>query len=194
MALGDAILKQLSKNADKVGDGDQPTSMSSKLKNKAALIISIFAAIYSVDAFIGSQISSKILNNTIHVNDVWNFYQAKSIKQMVTEYSKDIAIRDKDTSKIAEMQALIDRYESDPKTGEGKKELLVKAKSIEAEIDHLKRQSPWIGLAGSIMQISIVLITASMLSAGMMMFWGGILAQVVALAIMGQGLFLWFAI
>ena len=194
MALGDALLKQISKNADKVTDGEDKPSVASKLKNKAALIISIFAAIYSVDAFIGSQISSKILNNTIHVNDVWNFYQAKSIKQMVTEYSKDIAIRDKDAAKTKELQSLIDRYESDPASGEGKKELLVKAKKIEAEIDHLKRQSPWIGLAGSIMQISIVLITASMLSAGMMMFWGGILAQVVALAIMGQGLFLWFAI
>ena len=194
MALGDALLKQISKNADKVNEGEDKPSVASKLKNKAALIISIFAAIYSVDAFIGSQISSKILNNTIHVNDVWNFYQAKSIKQMVTEYSKDIAIRDKDATKTKELESLIDRYESDPASGEGKKELLVKAKKIEAEIDHLKRQSPWIGLAGSIMQISIVLITASMLSAGMMMFWGGILAQVVALAIMGQGLFLWFAI
>lgn len=194
MALGDALLKQISKNADKVTDGEDKPSVASKLKNKAALIISIFAAIYSVDAFIGSQISSKILNNTIHVNDVWNFYQAKSIKQIVTEYSKDIAIRDKDAAKTKELQSLIDRYESDPASGEGKKELLVKAKKIEDEIDHLKRQSPWIGLAGSIMQISIVLITASMLSAGMMMFWGGILAQVVALAIMGQGLFLWFAI
>ena len=191
MALGDAILKTLSKNADKVNDGDQPSTMSSKLKNKAALIISVFAAIYSVDAFIGSQISSKILNNTIHVNDVWNFYQAKSIKQMITEYSMDIAVRDKDATKISDMKALIDRYESDPKTGEGKKELLVKAKGIEAEIDHLKRQSPWIGLSGSIMQISIVLITASMLSAGMMMFWGGILAQAVAVLLMSQGIWLW---
>jgi Domain of unknown function (DUF4337) len=192
MALGDALLKQVSKNADKVGDNQN--TISNKLKNKAALIISIFAAIYSVDAFIGSQIGSKILNNTIHVNDVWNFYQAKSIKQMVTEYSKDIAVRDKDIAKTKELQSLIDRYESDPATGEGKKELLAQAKKIEAEIDHLKRQSPWIGLAGSIMQISIVLITASMLSAGMMMFWGGILAQIVALAIMGQGLFLWLPI
>lgn len=191
MALGDAILKTLSKNADKVNDGDQPSTMSSKLKNKAALIISIFAAIYSVDAFIGSQISSKILNNTIHVNDVWNFYQAKSIKQMITEYSMDIAVRDKDATKISDMKALIDRYESDPKTGEGKKELLVKAKGIEAEIDHLKRQSPWIGLSGSIMQIAIVLVTASMLSAGMMMFWGGILAQAVAVLLMSQGIWLW---
>jgi hypothetical protein len=189
MALFDAILKQVSKNADKVGVEQETTT--SKLRNKAALIISLFAAIYSVDAFIGSQISSRILNNTVHVNDVWNFYQAKAIKQMITEYSKDIAIRDKDTAKIESMQALIDRYESDPKSGEGKKELLAKAKGIEAEIEHLKRQSPWIGLAGSIMQIAIVLITASMLSAGALMFWGGIGTMIFATGLMLQGIFFW---
>lgn len=190
MALFDAVLKKVSQNADKV-NGDQETT-TNKLKNKAALIISLFAAIYSVDAFIGSQISSKILNNTIQVNDMWNFYQAKSIKQMVTEYSKDIAIRDKDMTKVKDMQALIDRYESDPKSGEGKRELLVKAKAIEAEIDRLKHQSPWIGLAGSIMQIAIVLITASMLSAGALMFWGGIGTMIFATGLMLQGIFLWF--
>jgi len=190
MALFDAILKKVSQNADKVNA--EPETTTNKLKSKAALIISLFAAIYSVDAFLGAQISSRILNNTVHVNDVWNFYQAKAIKQMITEYSKDIAIRDKDDSKVAAMQALIDRYESDPKSGEGKKELLVKAKGIEAEIEHLKRQSPWIGLAGSIMQIAIVLITASMLSAGALMFWGGIGTMVFATGLMLQGIFLWF--
>jgi hypothetical protein len=189
MALFDAILKKVSQNADKVNG--EPETTTNKLKSKAALIISLFAAIYSVDAFIGSQIGSRILNNTVHVNDVWNFYQAKAIKQMITEYSMDIAIRDNDTAKIERMKALIDRYESDPKSGEGKKELLVKAKGIEAEIEHLKRQSPWIGLAGSIMQIAIVLITASMLSAGALMFWGGIGTMIFATGLMLQGIFLW---
>jgi Domain of unknown function (DUF4337) len=189
MALFDAILKKVSQNADKVNA--EPETTTNKLKSKAALIISLFAAIYSIDAFLGAQIGSRILNNTVHVNDVWNFYQAKAIKQMITEYSMDIAIRDNDTAKIERMKALIDRYESDPKSGEGKKELLVKAKGIEAEIEHLKRQSPWIGLAGSIMQIAIVLITASMLSAGALMFWGGIGTMIFATGLMLQGIFLW---
>jgi hypothetical protein len=47
-------------------------------------------------------------------------------------------------------------------------------------------------MAGSVMQIAIVLLTASMLTAGAMLFWGGIAAQLAALALMSQGLFLWF--
>jgi hypothetical protein len=190
MALGDSLLKQVSKDADKITSEAQ--TFTSKLKSRAALVISIFAAIYSIDAFIGSRISSTILNQTIHVNDVYNFYQAKSIKQNIAEYARDTAIRDKDTKKAEELEAAIARYESDPKTNEGKRELLAQASVIDAEIDHLKRQSPWIGLAGSIMQIAIVLITASILSSGMLMFWAGLGAMVGALALMGQGLFLWF--
>jgi hypothetical protein len=189
MALGDALLKQLSNKANQVGD--QPESKFAGLKSKAALIISIFAAIYSIDAFLASTISSRILNNTIAVNDVWSFYQAKSIKQSIAEISRDIAVREKDPKRAEELQANINRYESDPATGEGKRELMAKAKKIEAEIEHLKKQSPWIGLAGSIMQISIVMLTASILSAGMLMFWGGLVAQVAALVIMSHGILLW---
>ena len=190
MALSDVLLKQLSKNADKVADGQQTTS--SKLKGKAAIIISVFAAIFSVNAFIQSQTASLILNNTIKANDVYSFYQAKSIKQSMAEYAQEDANRAGDKKRADELQKRIDRYESDPATGEGKRELLAKAKQIEAERDHAKKQSPWIGIAGSVMQIAIVLLTASILSTGMLMFWGGLGAMTAALALMGQGLFLWF--
>jgi hypothetical protein len=42
------------------------------------------------------------------------------------------------------------------------------------------------------MQIAIVLLTASILSSGMLMFWAGLGAMGVALVIMAQGLFLFF--
>ena len=195
MALSDILLKQLSKNANKVNtEGEQPEGATNKLKSKAALIISVFAAIFSVNAFIQSQLASTILNNTIHANDVYSFYQAKSIKQNLAEMQLDDAIDRKETAKIATLKAKIDRYESDPATGEGKKELLAQAKKIEAERDLAKKKAPWIGIAGSIMQIAIVLLTASILSTGAMMFWAGLGAQAVALIIMSHGLLLWLPI
>jgi Domain of unknown function (DUF4337) len=189
MALGDTLLNQLRKNAEK--NGDAPTTTSG-LKSKAAMIISIFAAIFSVNAFIGSQLSSSILNNTIKANDIYSFYQAKSIKQTMAEYAQEDAVRAGDKKRAEELEARINRYESEPATGEGKRELLAKAKELEAVRDHAKKQSPWIGIAGSIMQIAIVLLTASILSSGMLMFWAGLGAMGVALVIMAQGLFLFF--
>jgi len=189
MALGDTLLNQLRKNAEK--NGDTPTTTSG-LKSKAAMIISIFAAIFSVNAFIGSQLSSSILNNTIAANDIYSFYQAKSIKQTMAEYAQEDAVRAGDKKRGEELQVRIDRYESDPVTGEGKRELLAKAKHIEADRDLAKKKSPWIGIAGSVMQIAIVLLTASILSSGALMFYGGLSAMTIALVLMSQGLFLWF--
>ena len=199
MALGDVLLKQLSKKSDQVGEA--PTS---KIKSKAALIISIFAAIYSFDAYIGNTLSSRILNETIHLNDVYSFYQAKSIKQSLYQMAADdveMVLEDKAlaettrqqlTDRLNKYKSAVARYESDPATGEGKRELLASAKQIEASRDHAKKQAPWIGVAGSVMQISIVLITASILSAGMLMFWAGLIAQAAAIGMMLQGLFLFF--
>jgi len=189
MALSDILLKQLSKNKDKVGE---TTTTSDKIKGKAAMIISIFAAIFSINAFIGSQLSSSVLNNTIKANDIYSFYQAKSIKQTMAEYAQEDATRAGDKKRADELQVRIDRYETDPASGEGKRELLAKAKATEEIRDYAKKQSPWIGIAGSVMQIAIVLLTASILSSGMLMFWAGLGAMGVALVIMAQGLFLFF--
>lgn len=186
MALGDTLLNQLRKSAEKNGEVQ---TTSNKLKSKAALIISIFAAVYSVNAFIGGQLSSKILNSTIEINDTYSFYQAKSIKQTQYELAAD-DVEGKDQKRYQAYRAAVDRYENEP--NEGKKALLAKAKHLEQERDLAKKKSPWIGIAGSIMQIAIVLLTASILSAGVALFWSGLGAMILALGIMSQGMFLWF--
>jgi hypothetical protein len=186
MALGDVLLKQLTKNKDKVG-GEAPTG---GLKSKAALIISLFAAIYSFNAFMSGQLSSSILNNTIKANDTWAFYQAKSIKQTQYDIAAEEAQARGDNKKYTEYRARVERYETEPE--EGKRDLMAKAKQIEADRDLAKKKSPWIGIAGSIMQIAIVLLTASILSSGMLMFWAGLGTMVFAIGLMLQGLFLFF--
>ena len=186
MALSDVLLKQLSKNKDKVGD----TSPANNLKSKAALIISLFAAIYSFNAFMSGQISSSILNNTIKANDTWAFYQAKSIKQTQYDIAAEEAQARGDNKKYVEYLARVERYETEP--AEGKRDLMAKAKQIEADRDLAKKKSPWIGIAGSIMQIAIVLLTASILSSGILMFWAGLGAMGFAIVLMMQGLFLFF--
>ena len=191
MALSDALLKQLSKKTTTT-EGDEPAP--TPLKSKAAMIISVFAAVYSICVFFQGQLSSTILNNTIKANDTWAFYQAKSIKQTLAEMQMDDAIAAKDTAKAAALKAKIDRYESDPATGEGKRELLAEAKKIEAERDLAKKKAPWIGVAGSVMQIAIVLLTASILSSGVLMFYAGFVAMAAALVLMSQGMLLWMPI
>ena len=86
----------------------------SKFKERAGWIITLFAAMLAVNSILDSGNSSQILDDTIEANNVWAFYQAKSIKQNLTEMRYDDAIARKDFKKAETLKAKIDRYESDP--------------------------------------------------------------------------------
>jgi hypothetical protein len=196
MALIDSVLNLITKqpkdpNAPKPPVGSR-SEREAKLKDKAGMVISVFALLLAVNSWYGGTLSSKTLNNTIAANNVWAFYQAKSIKQTLAEQSLDDAQYRKDTAKSEKLQAKIDRYESDPKTGEGKKELFEKARKLEAERDEAKKRSPWIGYASTLYQLSIVVLSASILAVSMSMFWGSFFVAGLGVMLSAQGVFLWF--
>lgn len=162
-----------------------------KIKDKAGWVITVLAALLAVNTYISSGNSSKVLNNTIKANDTWSFYQAKSIKQSLAEMAYDDAIYRKELQKAEKLKAKIDRYESDPTTGEGKKELMVKARSLEAERDAIKKSGPWMTFAGSSFQIAIVLLSASILAVSMPLYWASLAVGSIATVLMSQGIWQW---
>ena len=196
MGIVDSVLNLINKQP-KDPDAPKPpvgsrSEREAKLKDKAGMVISVFALLLAVNSWYGGTLSSKTLNNTISANNVWAFYQAKSIKQTLAEQSLDDAIYRKDTAKAEKLQAKIDRYESDPKTGEGKKELMAKARQLEAERDEAKKRSPWIGYASTMYQLSIVVLSASILAVSMAMFWGSFFVAGLGMLLSAQGVFLLF--
>jgi len=196
MALIDSVLNLITKqpkdpNAVKPPIGSR-SEREAKLKDKAGMVISVFALILAINSWYGGKLSSTTLNNTIAANDVWQFYEAKSIKQMLAEQSLDDAIVRKDAEKIEKLKAKIARYESDPATGEGKIELMAKAKKLEADRDYAKKQSPWIGFASTLYQLSIVVLSASILAVSTSMFWGSFFVAGLGLLLSAQGIFLFF--
>lgn len=165
-----------------------------KIKDKAGWVITVIAALLAVNTYIASGNSSKVLNNTINANNTWSFYQAKSIKQTLAEQSLDDAIARKETEKIEKLKAKIERYESDPTSGEGKKELMAKARALEAERDQLRKSSPWMTFSGMAYQLGIVLLSASILAVSVPMFWGSVIVSAVGAFLMSQGIWLWLPI
>jgi len=159
-----------------------------KIKDKAGWVITVIALLLAVNTYIANGLSSKVLTNTIKANDTWNFYQAKSIKQSIAEGQME---ESKDPKRKAELQAKIDRYESDPVKKEGKKELMAKALQIEAERDEAKKHSPWLTFAGTSYQFGIVLLSASILAVSMPMFWASIGVSILGALLMSQGIWLW---
>ena len=194
MALLDSVLNLINKQP-KDPDAPKPpvgsrSEREAKIKDKAGLVINVFALLLAVNAWYGGTLSSTVLNNTIKANDIWAFYQAKSMKQTMAEYARDDALRAKDTARAAELQARIDRYENEP--GDGKKDLMVKARKLEADRDEAKKRSPWIGYASTAYQLSIVVLSASILAVSMPLFWSSFVVASIGVLLSGQGLFLWF--
>ena len=162
-----------------------------RIKDKAGWVITVLAALLAITTYIASGYSGKVLTNTIAANNMYSFYQAKSIKQTLAEQSLDDATARGETIKIEKLQAKIARYESDLATGEGKKELLEKAHQLEAERDLARQHGPWLTFAGTGFQLAIVLLSASILAVSMPMFWGSLAVGGIASLLLSQGIWLW---
>ncbi len=193
MSAVDTVLRFFTKEA-KDPDAPKPAPGSrsereAKIKDKAGLVINVFALLLAVNTWYGGKLSSTVLNNTIAANDTYAFYQAKSMKQTMAEYARDDAVRRGDKKTEAALSAKIDRYENEP--GEGKKDLLVKAKKLEHERDEAKKRSPWIGYANTAYQLSIVLLSASILAVSMPLFWGSFVVAAGGMLLSSQGILLW---
>ena len=172
----------------------KPLSRSERealLKDKAGWVITVLAALLAINTLMGGSNSSKVLNNTIDANNTWAFYQSKDIKSRLAEISQENALAKGNKIKAAELQKKIDRYESEPSTGEGKKELMAKARKLEAERVVAKQRSPFYTYAGSLFQIAIVLLTASILAVSHNLFKASIGVGSVAVVIMSQAVWLW---
>jgi len=173
----------------------KPLSRSEReaqIKDKAGWVITVLAALLAVNTYVASGFSGKVLNNTISANNMYSFYQAKSIKQTLAEQSLDDALARSDKVKAEKLQAKIARYESDPESGEGKKELLAKARKLEDDRDVARQHGPWLTFAGTGFQLAIVLLSASILAVSMPMFWGSLAVGGVASLLLSQGIWLWF--
>jgi len=161
------------------------------IKDKAGWVIVVFAAFLAINTYMGNGNSGRILNDTIEANNTWAFYQAKSIKGTLAEMALDDAMARKDVNKVVSLSKKIARYESDPATGEGKKELMEKAHALEADRAVAKQRSPWYTFAGSLFQIAIVLLSASILAVNNRLYTASLYVGGIAMVLMSQAIWLW---
>ena len=187
MALHDSILKLINKEPkDESAPKPAPGSRSereAKIKDKAGMVISVFALFLAVNSWYGGKLSSTVLNNTLGANNAWAQYQAKNNRLV----SYEIASKTTSDPKLrAEFKAEAERMDSD------KKEIAVNARKMEAEREHAKKSSPWIGYASTAYQLAIVVLSASILAVSMAMFWSSFVVAGIGLVLSLNGLFLWF--
>jgi hypothetical protein len=193
MALIDSVLNLVTKTP-KDPDAPKPpvgsrSEREAKIKDKAGMVINVFALLLAVNAYFGGSYSSTILGNTIKAGSEWSFYQAKSIKKTSAEYALYDAQKAGDKKRVEELTAKIDRYENEPK--DGMKDIMARARKLEEERDAAKVRSPWMSYASTAYQLAIVLLSASILAVSMPLFWGSFVVCGFGMFLMSQGLWLW---
>lgn len=139
-----------------------------------AIYIAVLAVLLAFAALGGSNAAKDMANENILASDRWSFYQAKNVRQ--TQYrlaaetlELEIKTRPDMTAearaayeeKIKAYRATVARYESEPENGEGKKELMAKAKEHEEARDLAGQRDPWFDIGESALQIAIVLASVS---------------------------------
>ena len=163
----------------------KPLSRSEReaqIKDRAGFVIVVLAALLAINTMIGGQNSSKTMNNTIAANNQWAWYQAKNMRQVLYETA---AVE----SKIPENRK---KFEDDAaRMKADKDEIMVKAQALEAERDVARQKSLWFTWGGSVLQIGIVLLTASILAVSMPMFWVSIVVGSVGAVLVSQALWMW---
>jgi hypothetical protein len=167
--------------AEKIHENEDAETHASPVhdgfRRVAAIYVGVVAMLLAIAGLGGAEATKEMLNANIHASDTYAFYQAKSIRQTVYQTSASelellaggAAISPQDSAKAAELvkkyRDTATRYESDPSTGEGKKELLEKAHEWEHARDHAATQLPNFEYGEALFQIAIVLGSVAIVAA-----------------------------
>jgi hypothetical protein len=148
-----------------------------KFKQRAAVVIAILAMILAITGLGGSNAGKEAVNNNVLASNYWNFFQAKNMRQTSFALTADQfelvflndpalteAAKAEIRKKIDSYRKTVARYESEPETSEGKKELIQRAKEHEALRDHALKQDPYFDYAEALLQIAIVLISVAIVA------------------------------
>ena len=154
------------------------------------LLISVLALFLAVSEMLGKSAQTHALALNIEASDTWNFFQAKTIRQTMLRTNMEGMKLQADVSKpevekqMSAWQATIDRWESEPSTNEGRKELIKKAKEIEAKRDGYLEQYHAYEFASLLIQLGIVLSSVTLLTSIMWFSAGSIGLGIAGLAVL----------
>jgi Domain of unknown function (DUF4337) len=145
-------------------------SAAERFHKLTAIYLGIVAMLLAIASLGGANAGKTMLNANILASDTYAFYQAKYERQTTYRLVADqlaamlaaqpdlaAAARAGIEQQVARYRARADSFETDPKSGTGKRELLQKAKAWTAMRDRAARQDPNFDFAEALFQIAIVL-------------------------------------
>ena len=159
-------------------DGDHPhghelihTAMHNieRHPRQMAVLIAALAACLALAEIGQKKAATEYLTRHIALSDTYSFLQAKNIRAGLMITSADTidsmpGINDAARQHVAALRAEADRLLNDPKTGEGRAQLLERARRETELRDHAHHKSEMFEFATGALQIAIVLASVSIVT------------------------------
>jgi Domain of unknown function (DUF4337) len=166
---------------------------------RIALLISVLALFLAIVATMAQGAQTDALSYNIEASNLWSFFQAKTIRQTVVRTAGEMADLDRApkvnpeaTDAVAKRTdtwaKTVARWESEPETGEGRKELIARAKVAEEKRDTATAKHHHYEISSAAFQIAIVLASATVITGAIALTWLSIGLGVVGLIFAGIGL------
>ncbi len=144
-----------------------------------AVYIGVLAVILAIAGVGGGNATKDGTARNIEAANTWAFFQAKNIRRheirlQISEFEVLLATqpgipaeaRTAVEERIATLRKDEARYTSEPETGEGTKELSLKARSLEAQRDRAMAKDPYFDYGQALLQIAIVLASVAIITGG----------------------------
>ena len=166
---------------------------------KIALLIAVLALFLSFSETLGKSAQTAAISENVEAANLWAFFQAKTVRMtLVRTAAEEMKVTAAGASEPAAKEAMqkqIDtwqktaaRYDSEPETNEGRKELSARAKEAQEKRDLELAKYHHYELASAAFQIGIVLASAAVITGAVALAWLSGVLGVAGLGILALGL------
>jgi len=166
---------------------------------RIALVIAILALFLAFSETLGKGAQTEAISADVESANLWSFFQAKTVRMTtVRTAAEELALTagaTADPAAKAAMEKQIDawkktaaRYDSEPDTKEGRKELAARAEEEQTRRDLSLEKYHHYELASAAFQIGIVLCSAAVITGIIALVWFAGLLGVAGLGVLSLGL------
>ncbi len=161
---------------------------------RVALLIALLALVLAFSETLGKSAQTAALTHNIEASNLWSFFQAKTIRMTTLRTAAESmeatpGLSDAAKGQVAKWKATATRYDSEPDTGEGRKELMARAKEQEAKRDRAMSAYHHYELASALVQIAIVLASAMIITGIAVLGWIAVALGGLGIVFSGIGFF-----
>jgi hypothetical protein len=149
---------------------------------RVALLIAALALALALTEVAGDDAKTEAQMRNVASANLWAFFQARTIRQTVLGAEADRAAFDATQiadpaaratleQQVQRWRATMARWESEPETGEGRRELTERAKAAEAARDRAMHEDGRFDTASALLQVGIVLASAGIITGMVALAW-----------------------